>query len=80
MRGTPLPGNLTKISVSLPTELVEAVSALPGTGNFSRVVTTALVEWQARARLGHLVDEWLAAHGPIPPEVQAEVDEEWRAL
>lgn len=71
---------LTKLSVSLPAALLDEVRRLPGSENLSAVVTRALGRWAADVRLGLMLDELDALHGPVPAEVQAEVDAEWRNL
>lgn len=71
---------LTKLSVSLPVALLDEVRRLPGSENLSAVVTRALDRWAADVRLGLMVDQLDAVYGPVPPDVQAEVDAEWRDL
>jgi hypothetical protein len=65
-----LGGKVQKVSVSMPTELTEAVKARTGTGGFSRYVSEAV---QARIQhdlLGDLLDELDEQHGPVPDEVR----------
>lgn len=40
----------------------------------------ALERWAADVRLGRMLAELDAIHGPVPAEVQAEVDKAWRNL
>jgi len=72
--------SLTKLSVSLPAALVAEVRRLPGGDNVSAIVTLALERWAADVRLGRMLAELDAIHGPVPAEVQAEVDQAWRNL
>jgi Arc/MetJ-type ribon-helix-helix transcriptional regulator len=65
-----LGGKVQKVSVSMPTELTEAVRARTGTGGFSRYVSEAV---QARIQhdlLGDLLDELDEQYGPVPDEIR----------
>ncbi len=72
----PAGAGTTKISVTVPTELLAEVRSL-GPDNLSAVVADALRHWSAKARLGRMLDELDAIHGPVPPDVAAEVEAEW---
>jgi hypothetical protein len=65
-----------KVSVALPRGLWEEARAAVGDGSLSALVTAAV----RRELAGRRTDAALAAldeiYGPIPPEVQAEVDAE----
>jgi len=66
-----------KVSVSMPTELVDLVRARTGPGEFSRYVTEAV---QARIQhdlLGDLLDELEGEHGPVPDEVREQTRQMW---
>lgn len=72
-----LHGRVQKVSVSLPSELTEAIRARTGPGGFSRYVSDAV---QARIRhdlLGELLDELEAEHGPIDEAGVKEALKEW---
>lgn len=68
---------VAKVTVSLPASLVERVRRMPGGTNLSGVVASALEAWEANARLGQMLDELDEQCGPVPAEVQAEVDAKW---
>lgn len=70
-------GKFQKVSVSMPTELVDLVRARAGPGEFSRYVTEAV---QARIQhdlLGDLLDELEREHGPVPEEVREQTRRMW---
>jgi Arc/MetJ-type ribon-helix-helix transcriptional regulator len=72
-----LHGKVEKVSVSLPSELIQAIRARTGTGGFSRYVAEAI---QKRVRLDMLDDlsAWLEAeYGPIDEEGVREAMKEW---
>jgi hypothetical protein len=72
-----LHGKVQKVSVSLPTELTDAVRARTGIGAFSRYVTEAV---QERIRLDLLDDlsaELAAEFGPVDDEVVKQAMTEW---
>lgn len=75
-KASPTSGGTTKISVTVPTELLTEVRDL-GPDNLSAVVTDALRHWSASARLGRMLDELDAAYGAVPTEIAAEVEAEW---
>lgn len=68
---------MTKVSVSMPEELAEAVRARTGVGGFSRYVTDAVDREIRHDMLGELIDELEAEFGPVPPEVRAQTRREW---
>jgi Arc/MetJ-type ribon-helix-helix transcriptional regulator len=72
-----LHGKVEKVSVSLPSELTEAIRARTGAGGFSRYVAEAI---QERIRLDLLDDlsaELEAEYGPIDEEGVREAMKEW---
>jgi hypothetical protein len=72
-----LHGKVQKVSVSLPTELTDAVRARTGAGGFSRYVTEAV---QQRMRLDLLDDlsaELAAEFGPVGEELVRQAMAEW---
>jgi hypothetical protein len=72
-----LHGRAQKVSVSLPTELTEAVRARTGIGGFSRYITDALQERFKHDQLGDLLAELEAEHGGVPPEVREQTRQLW---
>jgi post-segregation antitoxin (ccd killing protein) len=64
-----------KITVTVDEELVDLAHAF-GEEKLSAVVNTALAEHVERlgrlATLRHLLDQWEAQAGPVPPEVRAD--------
>jgi hypothetical protein len=66
-----------KVSVSMPEELAEAVRARTGAGGFSRYVTEVVEREIRRERLGELLDELEAEHGPVPPEIREQTRRMW---
>jgi Arc/MetJ-type ribon-helix-helix transcriptional regulator len=72
-----LGGKVQKVSVSMPSELTEAVRARTGTGGFSRYVSEAV---QARVQhdlLGDLLDELDEQYGPVPEEIREKTRVLW---
>ncbi|MBO0822907.1 MAG: hypothetical protein J2P27_03490 [Actinobacteria bacterium] len=72
-----LHGRFEKVSVSMPSELIEAIRARTGAGGFSRYVAEAV---QERIRLDLLADlsaELEAEYGPIDEEGVREAMKEW---
>ena len=69
----------TKISVTVPHEVLAEVRSL-GPDNLSAVVADALRAWTARARLGRMLDELDAIHGPVPSDVAAEIEATWEPI
>ncbi len=72
-----------KITVTVDEELLDRLRAA-GIDNLSAVVNSALTEYERRlARheaLGSLLDELLAAHGPITDEARAASAAAWAEL
>lgn len=66
-----------KVSVSMPTELVDAIRARAGPGGFSRYVTEAAQARLQHDLLGDLLDELEAEHGPVPDEVREQARQMW---
>jgi Arc/MetJ-type ribon-helix-helix transcriptional regulator len=72
-----LHGRVEKVSVSLPSELIQAIRGRTGTGGFSRYVAEAI---QERVRLDLLDDlsaELDAEYGPIDEEGVREAMKAW---
>lgn len=72
-----LHGRVQKVSVSMPSDLVEAIRAETGTGGFSRYVTDAAQRRFRRDGLRKLLDELGAEYGPIDEEGVREAMKEW---
>lgn len=72
-----LHGKVEKVSVSLPSELIEAIRARTGTGGFSRYVSDAVQDRIRHDLLGDLLDELEAEYGPIDADGVREAMKEW---
>ncbi len=72
-----LHGNVQKVSVSMPSELVEAIRAETGAGGFSRYVTDAAQRRFRREQLRKLLDELEAEYGPVDEGGVREAMKEW---
>lgn len=72
-----LHGKVQKVSVSLPSELTEAIRARIGTGGFSRYVTDAVQERIRLDLLEELSAELAAEFGPIDEKGVQEAMAEW---
>lgn len=72
-----LHGAVQKVSVSLPSELTEAIRARTGPGGFSRYVTDAVQERIRLDLLRDLLDELEAEYGPVDAEGVREAMAEW---
>ena len=70
-------GRVRKVSVSMPEELAEAVRSRVGAGGFSRYVSEVVEREIRHERLGRLLDELEAEHGPIPPEIREQTRRMW---
>lgn len=67
----------TRITVSLPDELVEQARVaveLGIAGSVSAYVAEALAEKRPRTSLKDVLDEWDKEFGPVDPEIQAWAD------
>lgn len=67
---------VVKVSVGLPRGLWEEARAAVGDGSLSALVTTAVRRELAGRRADAALAELDEIYGPIPPEVQVEVDAE----
>jgi hypothetical protein len=72
-----LHGKAAKVSVSLPTDLTEAVRARTGAGGFSRYVTEAVQERMRLDLLEELSAELTAEFGPVDDELVRQAMTEW---
>lgn len=61
-------------SFTLDAEVVEAAAEIAPSGNLSRLVNEALAREVKLANHRRFVDDLLEEVGPIPPEVQADID------
>jgi hypothetical protein len=68
----------TKISITLDPELHEEVRSYAG-GNLSRYVNEALRDKVRNEHARRLIEEYVAEHGPIPEELLAQAEAEFRA-
>lgn len=65
----------TKVSTTLTTEHVAEAKARVGEGGFSRYLDEALTRQLQFDRLADLEQQLADAFGPIPAEVQRQIDE-----
>jgi Arc/MetJ-type ribon-helix-helix transcriptional regulator len=65
---------MKKVSITLEDEVEKEARARVADGEFSAFVNDAVKRALQAVRLQELLDEFEAERGPIPPEVQAEVD------
>jgi Arc/MetJ-type ribon-helix-helix transcriptional regulator len=72
-----LHGKVEKVSVSLPSELIQAIRARTGAGGFSRYVSDAVQDRIRHDLLGDLLDELEAEYGPIDEAGVKEAMKEW---
>jgi Arc/MetJ-type ribon-helix-helix transcriptional regulator len=72
-----LHGKVQKVSVSLPSELTEAIRARTGAGGFSRYVTDAVQRRIQHELLGELLEELEAEYGPVDDEGVRRAMAEW---
>jgi hypothetical protein len=66
-----------KVSVSMPTELTDAVRRRTGAGGFSRYVSDAVQQRIRHDLMAEFLDEMDAKYGPIPPEFEEEARLLW---
>lgn len=71
------PAHTDKLSVTIPTDLAEELRSRAGRGNVSAYVTHALVRQLEHDRLGDLLNELTAVHGPVTDEELARARAEW---
>lgn len=69
-----------KVSVALPRRLWEEARAAVGDGSLSALVTSAVRRELAGRRTDSMLAELDDVYGPVPADVQAEIDAEWRKL
>lgn len=72
-------GQAVKVSVSMPSDIVQEVRARVGPREFSSFVAEAVEQRLRLQMLGEIVDDYVAKNGPIAEDVAKEVDAEWRA-
>jgi len=72
-----LRGRVEKVSVSLPSELIQAIRARTGAGGFSRYVAEAVQEHIRLDLLDDLSAELEAEYGPIDEDGVREAMKEW---
>ena len=72
-----LHGRVEKVSVSLPSELIQAIRARTGAGGFSRYVAEAVQEHIRLDLLDDLSAELEAEYGPIDEDGVREAMKEW---
>ena len=66
-----------KVSVTLPSSLVERIKAKVGARGVSRYVAQALEAEERREALRAWLISQDTEHGPVPPDVMEEVRRQW---
>ncbi|GAA2804678.1 hypothetical protein GCM10010441_31830 [Kitasatospora paracochleata] len=74
----PNPERATKRSVSLPGSLVEEIEERTGKTGFSSVVSEALEQWLAMAKLREVI-EADRRHGPVSEDARRWAEDQWSA-
>lgn len=64
----------TRVTISLPKKMADELRRFAGPRGMSAYVAEALVQPLQASRLRVMLDEMEQEVGPIPPEVQEEVD------
>jgi Arc/MetJ-type ribon-helix-helix transcriptional regulator len=72
-----LHGKVEKVSVSMPSELAEAVRSRTGSGGFSRYVSEAVQRQIQLDLLNDLSAELAAEYGPVDDELVRQAMAEW---
>ena len=67
----------SKVSVSMPEDLITSIRERTGPGGFSKYVTEAAQRQLRHDLLGELLEELLAEHGPIPDDLMEQARREW---
>ncbi len=75
--GSAANATITKVSVSLPLDLTQAVRERVGAGEFSRYVAAALARQLEIDLLADVVAEMEKANGPVPAALLAEAEGAW---
>jgi Arc/MetJ-type ribon-helix-helix transcriptional regulator len=70
-------GEYAKVSVTLPSPLLERIKAKVGARGVSGYVARALEGEERRQALRAWLDAQDAEHGPVPAEVMEKVQREW---
>lgn len=74
---SPIPERAGKRSVSLPQSLIKEVEARTGKTGFSSVVSEALEQWLAMAKIREVVEADEREFGPIGDEALRRAETEW---
>jgi hypothetical protein len=69
-----------KVSVALPRRLWEEARAAVGDGSLSALVAAAVRRELAGRRTAAMLAELDDIYGPVPADVQSEIDAKWRDL
>ena len=72
-----MPSEYAKVSLTLPSPLVERIKAKVGPRGVSRYVAQALEAEERREALRAWLAGRDAEHGPVPPELMEEVRQQW---
>ncbi|CAL9290722.1 hypothetical protein [Streptomyces sp. R02] len=74
---SPTPERAGKRSVSLPQSLIKEVEVRTGRSGFSAVVSEALEQWLAMAKLREAVEADEREFGPVSDEAMRRAESEW---
>lgn len=74
---SPTPERAGKRSVSLPQSLIKEVEVRTGKSGFSAVVSEALEQWLAMAKLREVVEADEREFGPVSDEAMRRAESEW---
>jgi hypothetical protein len=72
-----MPERAGKRSVSLPQSLIKEIETRTGKSGFSAVVSEALEQWLAMAKLREVVEADERAYGPVGSEARRQAESEW---
>ncbi|WP_175411999.1 hypothetical protein [Streptomyces sp. TRM64462] len=72
-----VPERAEKRSVSLPKSLIKEVEDRTGKTGFSSIVSEALEQWLAMAKLREVVAEDRRVFGPVSEEARRQAEQEW---
>ncbi|WP_432158717.1 hypothetical protein [Streptomyces sp. bgisy153] len=74
---SPTPERAGKRSVSLPQSLIKEIEARTGKIGFSAVVSEALEQWLAMAKLREVADADERQYGPVGADALRRAESEW---
>ncbi|MEU9158334.1 hypothetical protein AB0D59_49385 [Streptomyces sp. NPDC048417] len=74
---SPTPERAGKRSVSLPQSLIKEIEARTGRTGFSAVVSEALEQWLAMAKLREVIEADEQEFGPVGADALRRAEDEW---